>query len=75
MTNDTSNFSMNLRPGDDREMELLIHCARARVESQRAERMRATGRFGPRLGPAFTLAQRNGLSPLLYSQLLQVAPG
>jgi Uncharacterised nucleotidyltransferase len=67
----TSDLPNNLRPIDDREMELLIQCARASIEPH-AERIRelvAAGLNWPRL---WNLSQRNGLSPLLYFHLSQI---
>jgi len=75
MRNNNSKFPEDLRPSDDRELELLIHCARARVEPERAERIRELAGSGLDWQRLSLLAQRNGLSPLLYSHLQQVAPG
>ena len=67
----TSHLPINLRPIDDHEMELLIHCARASLEPERAERIRALVTAGLNWTRLWNLSQRNGLSPLLYFHLNQ----
>ena len=68
----TGGLPIDLRPIDDREMELLIHCARASIESERAERIRELAADGLDWDRLLKLAQRNGLSPLLYLHLNQI---
>jgi hypothetical protein len=69
----TSKTSENkLRLNNDREMELLIHCARASVEPERADRMRGLAASAINWERLLKLAQRNGLSPLLYFHLNQI---
>src|SRR5262245_60731659 len=62
---------IDLRPAADREVEILMHCARAVIDRARAERVRelAEGLDWSRL---LNLAQRNGLLPLLYFHLNQI---
>lgn len=66
-----SDAPLDLRPTDDRELELLLHCARAVVEPQRAERIRELATDGLNWTRLWQLAQRNGLAPLLYFHLNQ----
>src|SRR5258708_5917961 len=72
----TSNtdVSINLRPATDREMEFSIHCARATIEPERAERIRELAAAELDWDRVLTLAQRNGLSPLLFFHLNQICP-
>jgi hypothetical protein len=53
-------------------MEFLLHCARASVEPERADRLRALAAGQLDWDRLLQLAQRNGLSPLLYSHLNQI---
>lgn len=65
---------LDLRPHGDRELRLLIHCARATIDAGAAERVRglvADGVDWPRL---LTLAGRHGLTPLLNRHLGQICP-
>src|SRR6266481_4525680 len=68
----TSNLPIDLRPHDDHEIELLIHCARASIDPERAERIRKLVAQGLNWDRLLKLAQRNGLSPLLYFHLNQI---
>jgi hypothetical protein len=63
---------VDLRPHDDREMLLLIDCARASVEPERATRIRECVTAGLNWDRLLTLARRNGLAPLLYWHLSQI---
>ena len=63
---------VDLRPHDDREMLLLIDCARASVEPERAARIRERVTAGLNWDRLLTLARRNGLAPLLYWHLSQI---
>lgn len=71
-TSKTSDLGIDLRPINDCEMELLIHCARASIEPQRAERVRELVANGLNWARVWNLSQRNGLSPLLYFHLNQI---
>lgn len=64
--------TFDLRPHDDREMSLLIHCARASVEPERAERIRALAAGDLDWARLLALAERNGLRPLLYGHLHRI---
>lgn len=65
---------VDLRPRDDRELLLLIDCARASIEPERAGRIREQVTAGLNWDRVLTLARRNGLAPLLYSHLNQICP-
>ena len=65
--------TLDLRPSRDREAELLIHCARASLESDRAERIRQLAASELDWVRLLTLAERNGLRPLLYWHLSRLA--
>lgn len=64
--------AVDLRPHDDRETLLLLDCARATIEPETAERIRARVASGLNWDRLLTLAQRHGLAPLLYAHLSQV---
>jgi hypothetical protein len=69
-TNSTiDGLPLDVRPHDDREVELLIHCARASLEPERAERTRALATAELNWDRLLKLAQRNGLAPVLYHHL------
>jgi hypothetical protein len=70
----TDGLPLDLSPHHDREMQLLIHCGRASVELEKAERIRALVATGLNWGRLLALAQRNGLAPLLYSHLNKICP-
>ncbi len=53
-------------------MHLLIDCARASVEPDRAERIRELAAAGLNWDRLLTLARRNGLAPLLYWHLQKI---
>lgn len=55
--------------GSMAEAELLIHCARVQLEPFRAERIRALVQGDLNWELLLLLAQRNGLSPLLFFHL------
>lgn len=63
---------VDLRPNNDREMQLLIDCARASVEPERAERIRELATAGLNWDRVLKLGQRNGLAPLLYGHLNKI---
>lgn len=71
-TSKAPDLPINLRPIADRELEVLIHCARHVVEPERAEKIRMLAAAGLNWDRLLHLAQRNGLSPLLYFQLNQI---
>lgn len=54
------------------EAELLLHCARVQLEPQRAERIRALVQGDLNWESLVPLAQRNGLSPLLFFHLNKI---
>ena len=64
--------SFDLRPLDDREMRLLVHCARANVEPERAEHIRELAAGELNWERLLKLAERNGLRPLLYWHLSRI---
>ena len=64
MTPRTLNHT-DLRPAGDRELDLLIACARSSVEPAQAERICAIVEGGLNWDRLWTLGQRHGLS-LLY---------
>lgn len=64
---------IDLRATADREGELLLHCARASVEKPGAERIRELVAEGLDWDRLLKLAQRNGLSPLLYFHLQRIS--
>src|SRR5688500_14201125 len=51
------------------EAELLLHCARVQLEPRRVERVRALAHGNLNWELLLGLAQRNGLSPLLFFHL------
>ena len=53
-------------------MRLLIECARASVEPERAEGIRDPAAAGLNWDRLLTLARRNGLAPLLYWHLQKI---
>jgi len=63
---------VDLRPHDDRETLLLLDCARATIEPETADRIRARVAAGLNWDRLVALAQRHGLAPLLYAHLSQV---
>ena len=67
-----SNRLSELWPAADREVEVLLHCARASIEKTRAERLRDLAAKGLDWARLLKLAQRNGLSPLLYFHVNQI---
>jgi hypothetical protein len=56
----------------DRETRLLIHCARAAIEPERADRIRELVAGKLNWARLLTLAERNGLRPLLYWHLSRI---
>lgn len=56
----------------DPEMRLLIHCARATVAPERTECVRALAAGEIDWDRLLTLAERNGLRPLLYAHLSRI---
>lgn len=64
--------AFDLRPHDDRELQVLIDCARASVEAERAERIRELATAGLNWDRLLKLARRNGLAPLLYCHLNRI---
>lgn len=71
-TSKPSDLAFDLRPTDDHEMEILIHCARASIEPARAECICALVAGEVNWDRLLKLASRNGLSPLLYFHLNQI---
>jgi hypothetical protein len=63
---------VDLRPHDDGETLLLLDCARATIEPETADRIRARVAAGLNWDRLVALAQRHGLAPLLYTHLSQV---
>lgn len=61
--------SLDLQRSDDLETRLLIQCARASIEPERAERIRELAAGDLDWTRVLTLADRNGLAPLLYWHL------
>jgi Uncharacterised nucleotidyltransferase len=59
-------------PHDDREMLLLVECARASVDAESAARVRGIVAAGLNWDRLLTLARRHGLAPLLYCHLRDV---
>jgi Uncharacterised nucleotidyltransferase len=55
-------------------MRLLIECARASIGPERAGRIRELSAGGLDWTRLLTLAERNGLRPLLYSHLSSICP-
>jgi Uncharacterised nucleotidyltransferase len=70
----TISQTIDLRPAHDPEMELLVHCARATIDPERAARLTALVTGGIDWTRLWNLSQRNGLSPLLYFHLNQICP-
>jgi hypothetical protein len=66
--------SADLRPHADRETCLLIDCARATVEPERAARITAEVARGLNWDRLLALADRHGLRPLLAWHLARVCP-
>jgi hypothetical protein len=64
-----SGLPVDLRPHDDRDTLLLLDCARASIEPETAERIRARVEAGPNWDRLVALAQRHRLAPLLYAHL------
>ena len=64
--------AVDLQPHGDREVRLLIECARALVEPDRAERIRQLAGAGLNWDRLLTLAHRNGLAPLLCRHLNKI---
>lgn len=56
------------------EAELLIHCARAQIDFERAERIRELCSAGLNWDKLLQLSQRNGLLPLLFFHLNELCP-
>ena len=56
-------------------MRLLIECARASIDAERAGRIRDLAAGGIDWTRLLKLAERNGLRPLLYSHLNAICPG
>lgn len=63
---------VDLRPRDDRDTLLLLDCARATIEPDTADRIRASVAAGPDWDRLVLLAQRHRLVPLLYAHLSQI---
>jgi Uncharacterised nucleotidyltransferase len=63
---------VDLRPRDDREMHLLIDCARASIEPERADRINELATDGVDWHRLLKLARRNGLAPLLFYHLNKI---
>jgi hypothetical protein len=63
---------VDLRPHADRETLLLLDCARATIEPETADRIRARVTAGLNWDRLLTLAQRHGLAPLVYAHLSQI---
>jgi hypothetical protein len=63
---------VDLRPRDDREMHLLIDCARAPVEPEGATRTNHFATGGVDWHRLLKLARRNGLAPLLFYHLNKI---
>jgi hypothetical protein len=63
---------VDLRPRDDREMHLLIECARASVEPEGATRINHFATGGVDWHRLLKLARRNGLAPLLFGHLNKI---
>ena len=63
---------VDLGPAGNREMRLLLDCARASVEPERAEGIRELAGAGLNWDRLLTLARRNGLAPLLYWHLQKI---
>jgi hypothetical protein len=62
---------VDLRPPDDRETRLLLDCARASIDPETADRIRAGVGAGLNWNRLIALAQRHRLAPLLYAHLNQ----
>src|SRR6185369_3671884 len=56
-------------------MRLLVECARASIDAERAGRIRELAAGGIDWTRLLKLAERNGLRPLLYSHLNAICPG
>jgi Uncharacterised nucleotidyltransferase len=56
------------------EAELLLHCARVRIEPERAERIRSLSQQDLNWDSLLLLALRNGLLPLLSHHLNKICP-
>lgn len=72
--------TLDLRPHDDREMLLLIACARASMSAATEVHVRALVEGGPDWPRLLALAERHGLRALLYAHLSRtgataIAPG
>jgi hypothetical protein len=63
----------DLRPREDREAELLLHCARISVEPQGADCIRDLVDRGLNWQRLLALAERNALRPLLYWHLSRLS--
>jgi hypothetical protein len=61
--------AFDLRPPEDREAELLLHCARVSVEPARVARIRDLTNRGLDWQRLLALAEKNALRPLLYRHL------
>jgi hypothetical protein len=66
--------TLALPPNDDREARLLLDCARASVEPERALRIRALAASDLDWQKLLTLAERHGLRPLVYAHLNRICP-
>jgi Uncharacterised nucleotidyltransferase len=63
---------LDFRPRDDREMHLLLDCARASLEPERADRINKVVTDGVDWHRLLKLARRNGLAPLLFFHLNKI---
>jgi Uncharacterised nucleotidyltransferase len=63
---------IDLRPHHDREARLLIDCARASIEPERAARIKELATEGVDWHRLLKLARRNGLAPLLFFHLNRI---